>query len=164
MSSSLKDLKLWQEAVVLGGEVVRAIRQENRREHKAFADSVMLESASVATLIADGHGRYDSGEQQQCYRAARRALGVLETRVAIARQGGIISATTAARLNSQSVIVSRLLSGYLTYLERQIAAEEQHAERGRTLDDRPVRLASGAAAAPAADKPVEEIDGPQPRE
>jgi hypothetical protein len=76
------------------------VRQENRREHKAFADTVMLESASVAVLIADGHGRYDAPEQQRCYRAARSALAGLETRLAIARHGGIISASVLARLTA----------------------------------------------------------------
>ena len=159
--ASFKDLKLWQEAVILGGEVLRAVRQENRREHKAFADAIMLESASVATLIADGCGRYDSVEQQRCYRSARGALAGLETRLAIARQGGIISANVLARLTSQIAIVGRLLTGYLTYIERQIAAEEQQAERGRPLDDRPVRILSPAPATPA-NEPVEEVDGPEP--
>jgi len=160
MASTVKELKLWQEAVILGGEVVRAIRQENRREHKAFGDVIMLESASVATLIADGYGRYDSGEQQRCYRSARSALATLETRLAIARHGGIISAAVLTRLNSQTAIVARLLAGYLTYIERQIAAEEQHAERGRILDDRPVRALSPAPAA-AANEPVEQVDAPE---
>jgi four helix bundle protein len=160
MASGFKELKLWQEAVILGGEVIRAIRQENRREHKAFADVVMLESASVATLIADGQGRYESAEQQRCYRAARSALAALETRLAIARHGGIISATVLARLNGQAAIVGRLLAGYLTYIERQIAAEEQHAGRGRVLDDRPVRL-SGPAPPASANEPIEQVDGPE---
>ena len=159
MANGFKDLKLWQEAVILGGEVVRAVRQENRREHKAFADAVMLESATVATLIADGQARYDSAEQQRCYRSARTALAGLETRLAIARHGGIISASVLVRLNSQAAIVGRLLAGYLTYIERQIAAEEQQAERGRLLDDRPVR-ASGATPPPPAHEAIEQVDGP----
>lgn len=160
MANGFKDLKLWQEAVILGGEVLRAVRQENRREHKAFGDAIMLESASVATLIADGYGRYDSVEQQRCYRSARSALSGLETRLAIARQGGIVSASVATRLNCQAAIVGRLLAGYLTYIERQIAAEEQHAERGRILDDRPVRALRPAPSA-ATDEPVEQIDSPE---
>ena len=163
MASGFKELKLWQEAVILGGEVIRAVRQENRREHKAFADVVMLESASVAALIADGQGRYESAEQQRCYRAARSALAALETRLAIARHGGIISATVLTRLNGQAAIVGRLLAGYLTYIERQIAAEEQHAGRGRVLDDRPVRASGPAPSAPA-NEPVEQVDGTEARE
>ncbi len=159
MANGFKELRLWQESVILGGEVLRAVRQENRREHKAFADAIMLESASVATLIAEGHGLYDAAEQQKSYRAARTALAVLETRLAIARQGGIISASILAKLTSQATVVARLLSGYLTYIERQIAAEEQQAERGRMLDDRPVR-ASGATSPPPTNETVEQVDGP----
>lgn len=158
MATGFKELKLWQEAVILGGEVVRAVRQENRREHKAFGDAVMLDSASVAMLIAEGQGRYDAVEQQRCYRSAKAALAGLETRLSIARHAGIISPAVLARLTAQAAIVSRLLGGYLTYIERQIAAEEQHAERGRMLDDRPVR-SLGAAPPPSAHEAVEQVDG-----
>lgn len=161
MATGFKELKLWQEAVMLGGEVVRAVRQENRREHKAFGDAVMLESASVAMLVAEGHGRYDAVEQQRCYRSAKAALAGLETRLSIARHAGIISPAVLARLTAQAGVVSRLLGGYLTYIERQIAAEEQHAERGRMLDDRPVRPL-GAAPPPSAHEAIEQVHGAQP--
>lgn len=160
MATGFRELKLWQEAVILSGDVVRAVRQENRREHKAFGDAVMLESASVAILIAEGHGRYEALEQQRCYRSARAALAGLETRLSIARQGGIISAEVLARLTAQAAIVNRLLAGYLTYIERQIAVEEQQAERGRMLDDRPVR-SLGAAPPAAAHEAVEQVDRPE---
>lgn len=162
MANGLKDLKLWQEAVVLGGEVLRAVRQENRKEHKAFADAIMLEAASIAVFVAEGHGRYESAEQQRSYRSAKAALAATETRLAIARHGGIISAPVIAKVSGQIAIVSRLLAGYLTYLERQIAAEEQRSERGRLFDDRPVRAASGVASLPAADESLEQVHRPQP--
>lgn len=162
MANGLKDLKLWQEAVVLGGEVLRAIRQENRKEHKAFADAVMLEAASIALFVAEGHGRYESAEQQRCYRSAKAALAATETRLAIARHGGIISASVLARVTGQVAIVSRLLAGYLTYLERQIAAEEQRSDRGRMFDDRPVRSASGVGSLPPVEEALEQVNRAQP--
>src|SRR5215213_4005942 len=38
MATGVKELKLWQEAVALAGEVVRVARTAARRETKAFTD------------------------------------------------------------------------------------------------------------------------------
>ena len=123
MSTGLRESKAWQEAVVLGGEVVRAVRQANRPELKGFLDSVMLSGAALASRIADGQSRYGAAEQQLCYREARRALADLETRLAVARQAGLLSASALVRLTSQAALVGRSLAGSLSYLERQITLE-----------------------------------------
>jgi len=142
MATGVKELKLWQEAVALAGEVVRLVRQLGRRETKTFTDRLMHAAVAVATAIADGYGRYDSGEQRRLYLDARRAMAELETHLAVARHAGIIPPATLAQLSGRTSTVARLLSGYLTYIDRQIAAE-----------DRPVRAdappADSAAAATA---------------
>jgi four helix bundle protein len=142
MSNGLRESKAWQEAVVLAGEVVRAVRQSNRPELKGFLDSVMLAGATVASRIADGQGRYGASEQQLAYREARRALADLETRLAVARQAGLLSASTLVRLSAQVALVGRSLAGSLSYLERQIALEG-HADlpaRASASDVQPVAV------------------------
>ena len=42
MSSGLRELRVWQESVTLGGDVIRAIRPASRRETKAISEAVML--------------------------------------------------------------------------------------------------------------------------
>ena len=42
MSSGLRELRVWQEAVSLAGDVIRALRSNVRRETKAVSDNVML--------------------------------------------------------------------------------------------------------------------------
>jgi four helix bundle protein len=123
MAAGIRDLKVWQEAVALGAEVVRLSRQNARRETKVVTDQLMLTGLAVASTIADGYGRYTAPEQRQLYRAAKRELLRLETQVAIARQADLFTAQTHAELSNRIQSVGRLLGGYLVYLERQLEKE-----------------------------------------
>jgi len=123
MAANVRDLKVWQEAVTLAADVVRAARQHARRETKVVTDQLMLTALNAAGLIADGHGRYTAPEQRHVYRAARRELVRLETQLAIARQADLLAAPTHAQLSTRIQSVSRLVGGYLVFLERQLAAE-----------------------------------------
>lgn len=122
MAGSIRDLKVWQEAVALAAETVRSARHA-KRETKVVTDELMVRALATAGAIADGYGRYTAPEQRQLYRSARRDLLRLETNVAIAKQAGLISAQTHTSLHNRIQSVSRLLSGYLVYLERQLTSE-----------------------------------------
>ena len=123
MAASIRDLKVWQEAVALAADVVRTARQSARRETKVVTDQVMLTACSAASAIADGYGRYTAPEQRQLYRAAKRELLRLETQLAILRQADLISIQTHSDLTNRIQGVMRLLGGYLVYLERQLTPE-----------------------------------------
>jgi four helix bundle protein len=123
MAAGIRDLKVWQEAVALGAEMVRVARQAARRETKVVTDQLMLSGLAVASTIADGYGRYTASEQRQLYRAAKRELLRLETLVAVARQADLLSTQTHAELSTRMQSVGRLLGGYLVYLERQLEKE-----------------------------------------
>jgi len=123
MGLGLRDLKVWQEAVALGAEVIRALRHTNRREIKSITEHTMMTALVMAEHVAEGYGRYAPGEQRQLYRAAKRDLLRLETSLAVARQADLLSATHHAQLTSRLQTVNRLLSGFLVYLDRQIGGE-----------------------------------------
>jgi len=123
MAATVKDLKVWQEAVALAAETVKAARQNARRETKVATDQLMVIAFSAAGTIADGYGRYTAPEQRQMYRAAKRDLLRLETQLAIARQADLLSAPTYAELTGRLQGVMRLIGGYLVYLERQLTPE-----------------------------------------
>lgn len=123
MAANIRDLKVWQEAVALGAEVVRCAKQGARRETKVVTDQLMLSALAAASTIADGYGRYTAPEQRQLYRSAKRDLLRLETQLAVARQADLISAQVHADLSSRLQSVNRLLGGYLVYLERQLTPE-----------------------------------------
>ena len=123
MAANIRDLKVWQEAVALGAEVVRCAKQSARRETKVVTDQLMLAALSAASTIADGYGRYTAPEQRQLYRSAKRELLRVETQLAIARQADLITAQAHSDLYNRVQSVSRLLGGYLVYLERQMTPE-----------------------------------------
>lgn len=125
MGLSLKDLRAWQEAVALAAEVIRFSRQANRREIKAVVEHVMLDALAVAEHIAEGYGRYAAGEQRQLYRTAKRDLLRLETSLAALRQADMITAAHHAQLTARIQTVTRLVSGFLVYLDRQIGRERE---------------------------------------
>jgi four helix bundle protein len=121
MAGSLKDLKVWQEAVGLAADVIRAVRHANRREIKIVAEGLMATAVALADHIAEGFGRYSAPEQRQCYRTARRDLLRLETQLTIARQADLVSAAHLSQLSHRAQLVARLLGGYLVYLDRQLS-------------------------------------------
>jgi four helix bundle protein len=127
MGLGLKDLRVWQEAVGLGADVIRGMRHTNRREIKAITEHTMVSAMLMAEHVAEGYGRYVPGEQRQLYRAAKRELLRLETLLAIARQADLLSATHHAQLASRIQTVGRLLSGFLVYLDRQIGVDRADA-------------------------------------
>ena len=120
MSSGLRDLRVWQEAVALAADVVRAVRPSIRRETKVVSDALMTTAISVASHIADAFARPSPAEQRESYLAARRALSRLESEMAVARQAELVAAGSFGDIASRAGQVARLLTGYLAYLDRQI--------------------------------------------
>jgi four helix bundle protein len=135
MSSGLRELRVWQEAVSLAGEVIRALRSNVRRETKAVSDSIMLTALAVGSHIADGFARPSATEQKESYLAAKRALLRLETEIAVARQAELMPAGALSDLTSRSGQVARLLTGYLVYLDRQISERETPALAGSSASN-----------------------------
>lgn len=120
MGLGLRDLRVWQESVALGADVIRLLRQTNRREIKAITEHTMVTALLVAEHVAEGYGRYAPGEQRQLYREAKRHLLRLETSLAVAKQAELLSAASHAQLASRIQSVNRLLGGFLVYLDRQL--------------------------------------------
>ena len=133
MAGGVKDLKVWQEAVALGGEVLRAVRQCARRETKCATDAIILTALAIASHIAEGYGRYTVPEQRQLYRAAKRDLLRLETQLAILRHAELLSVSAHSDLLKRIHTVARLLAGYIVYLERQRATEDEDAAGSKLL-------------------------------
>jgi four helix bundle protein len=125
MAAAIRDLKLWQEAVALAGEVIRSLRAANRREVHTVVEQVMATAIAVATYVTDGYARYEAAEQHQIYTAAKRELLRLETHLALARRADLLRAERDADLTTRTQSVARLLVGYLAYLDRQLADRHQ---------------------------------------
>lgn len=144
MAGSIRDLKVWQEAVALAAEAVRGLRGANRREIKCVVEAAMASATLVGLLIADGYAAPDPVGQHRLYSEARRELVRLETHLAVARQAELIPVPAYQALGARIQQVHRLLGGYLVYLDRQMTAP-----RRDPLPVRPADLPADAVRGPA---------------
>src|SRR5690349_4264814 len=118
MASTMRETKVWQEAIGLAGDVIRVVRRATRRETKAFTDALMLSASAVATAIAEAPTRPTPNEERECYTRARRALVGVETQLAIARVSGIIPSSVHAQLAARVGSLSQRVSNQLNHVER----------------------------------------------
>ena len=125
MSSGVRELRVWQESVALAGDVIRTVRHGVRRETRVVSDTLMETALAVGGHIADGYARPTGREQRDSYLAAKRALLRLESHLAVARHADLIPAGAYTELAARSSLASRLLTGYVVYLDRQIAEESE---------------------------------------
>ena len=123
MSTGVRDLKVWQESVALAGDVIRVTRTSVRRETKSVTDTVMGTAMSIGAHIADGYCAYGPAEQRDAYLMAKRALYRLETELAALRHADLIPQAAFTDLANRSGTVSRLLVGYIAYLDRQLSEQ-----------------------------------------
>lgn len=122
MPSTVRELRVWQEAVGTAGEVAKLARKA-RPESRALVDVILRCSAEVALCIARSHSREGAVAQRDGFREARDAVASLETGLAIARHAELFPAPAAADLVLRAGHTARLIAGYLTYLDRLVEAD-----------------------------------------
>lgn len=123
--AGVKDLKLWQEAVTLAAEVVRAARHAMRKERNVFLERLISTASALPESIAEGYARSEALDQQRLFEAGARSLSALETQLAIAKIADLIPGPVVTSTLTRAATVGRLLTGYLTYVERQRIAERE---------------------------------------
>ena len=128
MPSSVRELRVWQEAVGTAGEVAKLARKA-RPEYRALVDVLIRCSAEVALAIARGYMKEGAIAQRDGFRLARDAIASLETGLAIARHAELLPAAACADIGLRAGHTARLIAGYVTYLDRLVEAD---AEAART--------------------------------
>jgi four helix bundle protein len=133
MAPGMREFRAWQEAVATAGEVARAARKVSRGETRPLTDLLVRCSAELALAIARAHAKSELVAQRDAFQASREAAAGLETALAIARHAELLPVVTCADLSARAASTSRLVSGYLVYLERQISAESPELTEPRTV-------------------------------
>ena len=85
MSSSHKDLIVWQRAMQLVVDVYRSTKSFPREETYGLISQMRRAAVSIPSNIAEGKGRYSRKELSQFLLNARGSLLELETQIEIAR-------------------------------------------------------------------------------
>lgn len=130
MPSSVRELRVWQEAVGTAGEVAKLARK-TRPETRALVDVLIRCSSEAALAIARAHAKDGAVAQRDGFRLARDAIASLETGLAIARHAELFPLPACADLGLRAGHTARLVAGYITYLDRLVEADAE-AEAGRT--------------------------------
>jgi hypothetical protein len=98
-----------------------------------LTDLLVRGSAELALAIARAHSKSELMAQRDAFQSAREAAASLETSIAIARHAELLPLATCADLLARAASTSRLISGYLLYLERQVSAEMAEVSESRTV-------------------------------
>jgi four helix bundle protein len=88
---SYRDLIVWQKSIRLAVESHRLARALPDSERYVLKDQIFRASVSVASNIAEGHGRLSKGDYARFLSVARGSLLELETLLHIGREVGYIS-------------------------------------------------------------------------
>ena len=133
MTTGMREFRAWQEAVATAGEVARAARKASRGETRPLTDLLVRCSAELAITIARAHAKSEPVLQRDAFQSAREAAAGLETALAIVRHAELLPLATCGELASRAASTSRLVAGYLLYLDRQISADAMEPDGQRAV-------------------------------
>ena len=114
--SSYRQLVVWQKAIELVLEVYRATQDFPKEEMYGLTSQLRRAAVSVPSNIAEGQGRFSTGEFKQFLGHAKGSLFELQTQVVIAQKLGFMKDKVASKLVALSDEVGRMLSGLLSSL------------------------------------------------
>jgi four helix bundle protein len=118
MSSSFRDLRVWQEAVDLTADIYSETTRFPKHEIYGLTEQIRRAVVSVASNIA-GKSRRSDRDFQFLFQA-RGSLLEVQTQLIIAEKLEYLS-ENGRRLSSKAEDVGRALSGLIASLERKVA-------------------------------------------
>jgi four helix bundle protein len=120
MSSSFRDLRVWQEAMNLSAEVYRRTAEFPKHETYGLAQQMRRAAVSVPSNIAEGRGHRSNREFVHYLFHARGSLWELETQVELAEQLRYLSGQQGGSLLRAAEGVSRALNGLISSLSSNL--------------------------------------------
>jgi four helix bundle protein len=117
--TSYKDLIAWRQAISLVTEIYRITVQFPKHETYGLSCQLRRASVSIASNIAEGHGRATPGEFTQFLCQARGSLCEVETQVVIARELEYIDRQQGLSLTNNMDELGRVLNGLISSIQRR---------------------------------------------
>ncbi|HUO58247.1 MAG TPA: four helix bundle protein [bacterium] len=119
MGSDHEKLLVWQKSMVLITEIYQSSRLFPKEEIYGLTSQMRRSAVSIASNIAEGKGRYSSGEFRQFLIQARGSLLELETQIQIAANLGYLKIKKADDLKGKAVEIGRMLNGLIDAVGRK---------------------------------------------
>jgi len=115
--NSYRDLRVWQDAMILAEACYRLIRQFPRDELFGLTSQIRRAGASVPANIAEGHGRENTGNFIQHLRVSQGSLKELETHLLLAGRVGILPTSDLEVVLSQCESLGKMLRALIRSLQ-----------------------------------------------
>jgi len=113
---SYRDLIVWQKAMTLARQIYALTESLPRREAYGLADQMRRSSVSVASNVAEGHGRLTDLQFRHFLGTARGSLYEMQTQLELAIDLGYLDKQKGLALMDQGWEVARILNGLLKSL------------------------------------------------
>lgn len=133
---SFRELVVWQKAMHLARRTYQATGNLPKSEVYGLVSQMRRAAVSIASNIAEGHGRL-TDSQFRCFLGnARGSLCELQTQLELAADMQLLDAAAAHELEGISVEVGRLINGLIAVLGEAQRAEKHtsHAIRANSAN------------------------------
>jgi four helix bundle protein len=117
MVRSFRDLQVWQRSIQLSVAVYRLTKGFPREEIYGMTSQMRRSAVSVASNIAEGHGRQSTGEFRQFLCIARGSNFELQTQIEIARALEFSDPKILQEAEGLSFEVGKMISGVLNAIK-----------------------------------------------
>jgi len=114
---SYRDLKVWEEAMLVAGRCYQATQQFPKSEMFGLTAQIRRAAVSVPANIAEGYGREARGEYVQFLRVAQGSLKELETLLMLAHRVGLLPGQLLGSLLADSEKVGKMLHRLIRSLQ-----------------------------------------------
>ena len=118
MSSTYKDLIVWQKAIDLIEQVYRLTFRFPKEELYGLVSQLRRAAVSIASNIAEGQGRTTHGEFRQFIGHARGSTLEVETQLIISVRLGFTTPEACAAALKECEDIKRMLHGLAASLEK----------------------------------------------
>jgi four helix bundle protein len=112
-ASHYRELLVWQRAIQMVVNVYKLTRQFPREEQFGLTSQLRRAAISVASNIAEGHGRASTGEYRQFLGMARGSNFEVQTQLVIARELGFGDVALLTLTEEQSNEIGKMIYGIL---------------------------------------------------
>ena len=119
-----EDILAWQKARALTREVYAATKSGEFRRDFGLRDQIQRAAVNTMSNIAEGFKRGDDKEFIQFLSHSKGSCGEVRSDLYVALYQGYLSSDKFKNVYEQSLEVSRLLSGFMSYLRFGISRKE----------------------------------------
>ncbi|WP_018232362.1 four helix bundle protein [Thioalkalivibrio thiocyanodenitrificans] len=113
-----EDLQVWKRSRELTAAIYRLTRSDALVSDPALCGQMRRAAVSVMSNIAEGYERGGNRELVNFLSIAKGSVGELRSQVYVAEDSALLDKQCAARLRSDCLALSRLLAGFIRYLQQ----------------------------------------------